>query len=167
MSFDSDEDDVPQVILEKAGIVSLNLLPVKSRERYEKEYTIFQNWMSTNRVRKITEESVLVYFSDRAKALKPSSIWSKYSMLRSCINVKENIDIKYPKVIAFLKRQSSGYKPKKSLTFDREEINRFLGEAPDEHYLHMKVWDLDFGSDKNTNNQFFLKFRDTFRLTVY
>ncbi|KAJ8917569.1 hypothetical protein NQ315_000052 [Exocentrus adspersus] len=52
-------------------------------------------------------------------------------MLRTCINIKQNTDIKYRKLIAFLKRQASGYKPKKSLTFERG-VNKFLAEAPNE-----------------------------------
>ncbi|KAJ8910246.1 hypothetical protein NQ315_014455 [Exocentrus adspersus] len=93
--------------------------------------------MERNCVRKITEDSVLVYFSNRAKTLKPSSLWSKHSMLRTCINIKQNTDIKYRKLIAFLKRQACGYKPKKSLTFERE-VDKFLAEAPNEVYLSMK-----------------------------
>ncbi|KAJ8917585.1 hypothetical protein NQ315_000068 [Exocentrus adspersus] len=59
-------------------------------------------------------------------------------MLRTCINIKQNTDIKYPKLIAFLKKQASGYKPKKSLTFEREEVDKFLAVAPNEVYLSMK-----------------------------
>ena len=66
-------------------------------------------------------------------------IWSKYSMLRSVLNVRENIDIKFPKLEAFLKRQSTGYVSKKSLTLERDEISRFLVEAPDRDYLNLKV----------------------------
>ncbi|KAJ8917043.1 hypothetical protein NQ315_012962, partial [Exocentrus adspersus] len=133
------EEEIPQHILEEAKGAALNHLPTKSRQRYEKEYTDFKKWMEKNCVRKITEDSVLVYFSNRAKTLKPSSLWRKYSMLRTCININQNTDIKYPNLIAFLKRQASGYKPKKSLTFEREEVNKFLVEAPNEVYLSMKV----------------------------
>ncbi|KAJ8915676.1 hypothetical protein NQ315_000608 [Exocentrus adspersus] len=128
------EEEIPKHILEEAKGVALNRLPTKSRQRYEKEYTDFKKWMERNCVRKITEDSVLVYFSNRAKTLKPSSLWSKYSMLRTCINIKQNTEIKYSKLIAFLKRQASGYKPKKSLTFERE-VNKVLAEAPNEVYL--------------------------------
>ncbi|KAJ8909834.1 hypothetical protein NQ315_002901 [Exocentrus adspersus] len=133
------EEEIPQHILEEARGVALNLLPTKSRQRYGIEYTDFKKWMERNCVRKITECSVLVYFLNRAKTLKPPSLWSKYSMLRTGINIKQNTDIKYSKLIAFLKRQASGYKPKKSVTFAREEINKFLAEAPNEVYLSMKV----------------------------
>ena len=45
------EDEVPQDILEKANVVSLNLLPLKSREKYEKEYQLFTCWMETRQIR--------------------------------------------------------------------------------------------------------------------
>lgn len=133
------EDEVPQDILEEANVVSLNLLPLKSREKYEKEYQLFKCWMETRQIRKICEEVVLFYFSKKCADLKPSTLWSKYSMLRSTLQIKDNIDIKFPKLVAFLKRKSAGYKAKKANTFSREDINKFIAEAPDETYLHMKV----------------------------
>lgn len=135
----SSEDDLPQDLAEEARIAILNLLPEKSRERYEKEYSLFKEWLEERGVKKVSEDATLVYFSQRAKELKPSTLWSKYSMLRSVLNVRENIDIKFPKLVAFLKRQSTGYVSKKSLTLERDEISRFLVEAPDRDYLHMKV----------------------------
>lgn len=61
-------------------------------------------------------------------------------MLKSTIIVYRDIDIsKFPKVIAFLKRRSEGYIPKKSSIFTREEIQRFFATAPDESFLLHKV----------------------------
>ncbi|XP_050516507.1 uncharacterized protein LOC126891373 [Diabrotica virgifera virgifera] len=60
-------------------------------------------------------------------------------MLRTMLQIKENVDIKYPKVIAFLKRQNQGYKANKAKTFSREEVNKFLLDAPDDNYLLMKI----------------------------
>ena len=134
-----DDDNIPQNILETARLVSLNLLPSKSRERYEKEYEVFKQWLKENHVKRITEDAVLVYFSKKAETLKASTLWSKYSMLRSCVNIKENVDIKFPKVIAFLKRQASGFRSKKACTFTREDVNKFISQATDQYYLHMKV----------------------------
>ncbi|KAJ8911599.1 hypothetical protein NQ315_003981 [Exocentrus adspersus] len=118
------EDEVPQDYLEEANVVSLNLLPLKSREKYEKEYQLFKCWMETRQIRKICEEV-------------PSTLWSKYSMLRSTLQSKDNIDIKFLKLVAFLKRKSAGYKAKKANTFSRGDINKFIAEAPDETYLHI------------------------------
>lgn len=138
MNFES-EDEIPQDILEEANTVSLNLLPTKSREKYEKEYQVFKRWMESRQIRKISEEVVLVYFSKNCANFKPPTLWSKYSMLRSTLQIKDNVDIKYPKLVAFLKRNSAGYHAKKANTFSREDVNKFIAEAPDETYLHMKV----------------------------
>lgn len=45
----------------------------------------------------------------------------------------------YPKLVAFLKRKSEGYKPKKSKIFTAPEIEKFLNEAPDCNFLGIKV----------------------------
>ncbi|KAJ3655337.1 hypothetical protein Zmor_014471 [Zophobas morio] len=69
-----------------------------------------------------------------------STLWCRYSMLRATVSITENIDIsKYSKLIAFIKRQTSGYKSKKSRTFEKEDFYKFLSEAPIEMYLCMKV----------------------------
>lgn len=56
------------------------------------------------------ENVILTYFPNRPKGLKSLSLRSKYSMLRSTLAIKGNIDINnnkiltstsYPKVIAF------------------------------------------------------------------
>ncbi|XP_031359311.1 uncharacterized protein LOC116182891 [Photinus pyralis] len=63
-----------------------------------------------------------------------------YSMLRSYLNVHKNVDIsRYVKLQALLKRFSQGYEPKKSKILDLEQINRFIHEADDKHYLDTKV----------------------------
>lgn len=151
----SSEDDLPKDLAEEAKLVAMYLLPEKSRERYEKEYSVFKKWLEERGVKKISEDATLVYFSQRARELKPSTLWSKYSMLRSVLNVRENIDIKFPKLVAFLKREASGYAPKKSLTLERDEISRFLAEASDGDYLHMKV------------SSFISLFISFFRRTIY
>ncbi|KAB0799132.1 hypothetical protein PPYR_07012 [Photinus pyralis] len=43
------------------------------------------------------------------------------------------------KLQALLKRFSQGYEPKKSKILDLEQINRFIHEADDKHYLDTKV----------------------------
>ncbi|KAJ3655142.1 hypothetical protein Zmor_014280 [Zophobas morio] len=58
------------------------------------------------------------------------SLWSKYSMLRSSINLHEGVDIsKFPCVIAFLKRKGEGYRPKKFLTLRKSQVEEFLIKA--------------------------------------
>ncbi|KAL4714615.1 hypothetical protein ACJJTC_019678 [Scirpophaga incertulas] len=63
-----------------------------------------------------SENVILAYLKDLSDKFKPSSMWAKYSMLKSTLNIYNNIDItKYSKVIAFLKRNSEGHKGKKVL----------------------------------------------------
>jgi hypothetical protein len=61
-------------------------------------------------------------------------------MLKATLKLKRDINIsKYNKVNSFMKRTSTGYKPKKSRVFTKEDVSRFLTEAPDENFLLMKV----------------------------
>lgn len=72
--------------------------------------------------------------------MKPSTLWSQYSMLRSTLDIKKGIDMsKYSKLRAFLKRQNEGYLPKKSRVFTKEQVDNFLNNAPDNLYLMQKV----------------------------
>lgn len=140
----SDESDVnctPPHIKECAKNVTLNLLPEKSRSRYEKEYSIFIKWCKENKAGTSYSEDVLLsYFAQISKTKKSSTMWSIYSMLRTTLSVKHNTNIsKYTGMIAFLKKQSVGYKAKKSEIFERIEINKFLLDAPDKDYLMFKV----------------------------
>lgn len=139
--MESNEDcGVPKEILECAKEVSLNLLPKKSREIYEYMYQRFFDWCKEKNIQLYSEDVLMVYFSNLANKMKPSTLWSQYSMLRSTLDIKNGIDIsKYSKLRAFLKRQNEGYLPKKSRVFTKEEVDRFLNSAPDNLYLMMKV----------------------------
>ncbi|KAJ8914397.1 hypothetical protein NQ315_017487 [Exocentrus adspersus] len=75
--------------------------------------------MATLTTRARSNETVLLaYLSEKAKKVKPSTLWSYYSMLKSTLLVNDNCDIsKYSKLIALLKKLCDGYKPKKSKIF--------------------------------------------------
>ena len=61
-------------------------------------------------------------------------------MTRTELNVKHNVDIgKYNTLLAFLKRQGTGYRPKKSKVFTKKQFNDFLKEAPNQIYLATKM----------------------------
>lgn len=82
----------------------------------------------------------MAYFAELADKIKPSSLWTHYSMLRSTLSVHHCIDItSYMKLRALLKRKSDGYKPKKSKVLTSQEINQFLEVAPDDKFLFIKV----------------------------
>jgi len=38
------EEELPNDILEDANIANMELLPAKSKEKYEQQYTLFDKW---------------------------------------------------------------------------------------------------------------------------
>ncbi|KAK5637852.1 hypothetical protein RI129_000150 [Pyrocoelia pectoralis] len=119
---------------------ALELLPQKSRTLYEKQYSKFKKWRIEKNAKNITENVLLAYLSSMSNHLKSSTLWSTYSMLKSTLAVKDNIDIsKFRKLRTFLKKQNVGYKAKKSKIFSRDQLNRFLRDAPNHAYLMWKV----------------------------
>lgn len=117
-----------------------NLLPEKSYTMYQKRYKNFEKWCKEKEILHISENVLLAYFEMLRKDYKSSSLWSIYSMLRSCLNVHRNVDIsKYMKLQALLKRLSKGYQTKKSKILEEEDIHRFLKQADDKIYLAIKV----------------------------
>lgn len=107
---------------------------------YTSAYNAFKKWRRDAGTNSFCQDVMLSYFSALSKKHAPSSLWSIYSMLRTTVHTFDKVDIsKYPKLICFLKKQSVGYKPKKSLVFTKEEISRFLNEAPVNQFLSTKV----------------------------
>ena len=134
------DSDNPAEIYEAANAATLNLLPKKSRQIYLRQYDTFMEWCNMHKTKNLREEVFLAFFSEKAKIIKSSTLWSTYSMLKSTILVKNNIDIsKFSKLIAFLKKHNVGYQAKKSSIFTRNDVNKFLTEAPDDNYLMWKV----------------------------
>lgn len=144
MNSDAEEEllmGTPPEITEAAMSATGNLLPIKSRSQYERQYRIFMDWRLENKIESFSENVLLIYFKNLCAKMKPSSLWAIYSMLRMTVNLKNDVDIsKYPKLCAFLKRTSDGYKPKKSKTLTQQQIQHFLSSAPDEIYLFTKVY---------------------------
>lgn len=138
---DSEVDDcTPPEIRTAAEKAAENLLPQKSRGRYEKAYKVYKEWCDGKKVQNMNSESVvLAYFSEIAKHKRASTLWSTYSMLRSTLIIKDKVDIsKFSKLAAYLKAQNVGYQAKKSSVFTKEDIDRFLKDAPME-FLPQKV----------------------------
>mgnify|MGYP005980463671 CR=1 FL=1 len=133
-------EDVPFDLSKAAAAATEELLPSKSKERYEKQFQIFEDWRRLKNVTSLTEDVFLAYFAEKSSSYKASSLWSTYSMLKAVLLLKENLDIsKFCKVTAYLKRKSTGYQPKKSKCLSRDQIDKFLLEAPDKEFLLMKV----------------------------
>lgn len=82
-------------------------------------------------------DCLLVYFQN---SQSNKSLWSTYSMLKSCLIIYDNTDIsKYAKLIAYLKQITKQYQPKKSAVLTEEQITKFIVEAPSSLFLLMKV----------------------------
>lgn len=130
----------PENILNEADSVIENLLPLKSRVQYLKSYEKFIDWKDRNGAKSFSESVFLAYFSELSKKMKPSSLWSIYSMLKSTVSTRHNVHIKeYSKLTAFLKRSSDGFKSKKSKVFTAQNVETFLNKSPDDIYLATKV----------------------------
>lgn len=133
-------DNTPPEIANIASSSKECLLPAKSGTIYLKTYETFKNWCSTKKVKKVSENVVLAYMTELSETKSGASLWSTYSMLKSTLLLKENVDIKqYNLVISFLKRKFEGHRPKKSNVFAKKDIERFLLEAEDINYLFIKV----------------------------
>ncbi|XP_033224842.1 uncharacterized protein LOC117177887 isoform X2 [Belonocnema kinseyi] len=133
-SENSDCDQLPECRRAENG------LPKQSMDKYLAIYNQFMEWKNAKHEESLDESLLLTYFNELAEKLAPSTLWSRYSMLKSTLNSNDNVDIaKYSKLSAFLKRQATGFVSKKSKTLTSEQIAKFLTEAPDHQYLVTKV----------------------------
>lgn len=65
-------------------------------------------------------------------------------MLRLTLSIHDNIEISnFNNLRALLKRKSKGYIAKRSRIFKKEEVFRFIKEAPDLEFLSVKVIKLE------------------------
>lgn len=113
---------------------------LKTQSRYKQSYEVFTKWQESNGITSFDENVLLKYFVEASKSYKFSTLMSMYSMLKNTLSRNNNVDLSsYKELLAFLKEKSVGFEKKKFKVFTDEEVNRFLAEAPDEHYLAMKV----------------------------
>ncbi|KAJ8912753.1 hypothetical protein NQ315_016709 [Exocentrus adspersus] len=131
----------PSDILKAAQEASSSLLPAKSKEKYQKVYEKFCQWRISKNVQKTDENVVLAYFFEKQKLLRlPVYGQHKLDMLKSTLQINENMDIsQYKKLVILLKRQNDTYEAKKSKVLTMENVTIFLKEAPDDKFLLMKV----------------------------
>lgn len=128
------------VDLPSLEVTLLDIRPDKTNCRYKTSYDAFIKWQESNGITSFGEDVLLAYFNEAAKTYKSSSLWSMYSMLKSTLTRYNNIDISTnSRLTAFLREKAVGFVSKKSKVFSAEEISKFVMEAPDEHYLAMKV----------------------------
>lgn len=137
MSNSESEDDGDCVAEFSKG--SREGVPEKSKLKYEKAYSIYVEWKEKTGV-STTENWLIEYFNRYMQKYKPPSVLAHYSMLKSLIKVKENIDIRnYNILSAKLKTYAAGYESKKSLVFTSDQLLKFLEEAHDRSHLANKV----------------------------
>lgn len=140
MDTSKESGHIPQEILNKSEEVIKKLLPDKSKNTYKNAYSNFKTWQMTNNTTSSTEAVMLVYFDEIAKKYKSSSLWAIYSMLKTMINVNENVDIgEHRKLTTYLKSLSKGFVAKKSNILSANEVQKFLTNANDNEYLGIKV----------------------------
>jgi hypothetical protein len=65
-----DAEFVSSEIEESAALAVNELLPVKSRKKYDKAYQQFEDWCREKRVHDITEEVLLAYFDQNQENSK-------------------------------------------------------------------------------------------------
>ena len=103
--------DIPDIILQRAAKIMDNLLPQRSVDRYNSTYAAFRRWQANHHVHSFDENVLLVYFDTLSQKFAPITLWANYSMLKSTIQTRHNVDIgKYAKLTVFLKRKSDGFK---------------------------------------------------------
>lgn len=133
------DDEVPNSIPEE---LNTECLSAKSRAKYEMTYMTFKKWRNTSKnMNKLTcENALMVYFKELAQTCQPSTLWAKWSMLKTTLGQKDGIDInQFQQLKDFLKRKADGYKCTKSKVLSADEIDKFITEAPNDKYLATKV----------------------------
>lgn len=112
---DSDSDNLPNDLEEAWQEGCSAIIPEKSKVRYEQTYKVFKKWLEAKKIA-LYEKGLLTIF------------------------LYDAIDIsKFASLIAYLKRKNIGYRPKQARVFTKEDMEKFLNEAPDEQFLIQKV----------------------------
>lgn len=76
-----------------------------SRKIYEATYENFMKWKEEKKAPPLSENVLLAYFAQLQNKYLPSTLWSKYSMIRSIsmLKVENDVDIsKYAKLVGFI-----------------------------------------------------------------
>lgn len=131
----------PSELIEAAVEATNDLLPSRSKSRYEKVFDDFTKWKKSKNATSNSERVCVAYFKEMIDSQKkPTTLWAHYSMLKSTLKIFASINIEsYAKLTAMLKKNAHGYVPKKAKTFNEIEVQQFLENAPDVLWLDVKV----------------------------
>lgn len=101
-SSDSEDLKTPAELKETAQTVIENLLPEKSRNKYNKTYEEFLHWKSEKNTPSFSENVLVSHFCKKAQKYEPSTLRSLYSYTRMCHSEKSaipNLRVLWPKLI--------------------------------------------------------------------
>lgn len=97
----------PEELLAVVAEAEKDLIPAKSRPKYNLAYDKFMKWKQEKQCTSFSENVLLAFFKEKSLIWKPSTLWSQYSMLKSMIHLNHQIRLdSYLKLITFLKRKS-------------------------------------------------------------
>lgn len=163
--FNSDDNDIMLVEVNdertfnsenlNLSITSNNLvLPETSTKQLDKNYKVackkFYEWTKSNSINSLSENNIMNYVNYLKKELTTNSLIDHMTVLRTFIQINYKIDINsYEKVNnlwnTIYDHQITMESSVESISyrqtmFTLEEIQKFLTDAPDYHYLHHKVF---------------------------
>jgi hypothetical protein len=88
-------------------------MPEKSKERYIISYEKLLKLRKINKTQSLSENVFLTNFNKLSTEMKPATLWSIYSMIKSMKIMKHKTNVgTYLKLQVFLKRESSDLKVK-------------------------------------------------------
>lgn len=136
----ADEEEIRKSFEARAREIEKETVPPRSKNKYVNCYETLVGWQKQQKTTSFDENVLLVYFKELSEKYSPGTLWPKWSMLKSILRIRHEININnYVTLKAFLRQKTRNYKPKQAATFSYEEIHRFLDEAPDFIYLALKV----------------------------
>ncbi|XP_053593046.1 uncharacterized protein LOC103571465 [Microplitis demolitor] len=100
----------------------------------------FERGKKNKNTESFDENVFLVFFKELSVSMKPSSLWNRWSMIKTTVAPRHNINIDdYHNLKSFIKIKAKGYKPKKARVLTLCQIKKFLDECHDLNYLASKV----------------------------
>jgi len=123
------DDCTPPEMRTIAAAAAGDILPDKSRERYEQSYEDFLSWGAANNVKDgYVSERVILAWLKAHDHLAPTTLWTRYSMIKKVHNSRfpQNRLGDFQSVTDVLKKKEKTHLRKKSNTFTREHIAAFI-----------------------------------------
>ncbi|KAB0804246.1 hypothetical protein PPYR_01216 [Photinus pyralis] len=85
MESDHIMSSTPPEIMDVAEQSSLDLLTRQSKDAYKSSYKRFIDWRRMRNTHSFSENVLLAYLADLSVKVKPSTLWSQYSMLKATL----------------------------------------------------------------------------------